>query len=115
MNPTDPNQLPDNLRPIAKLLFEGHGGEIHMLRGFLFLYLIILVLAIITFKLGFAKQLPPLKALVVYIFLAVGTFVLTFFGLFYPVTESLFFAALVLAVYRIRLHRERKERSATNK
>ncbi|USK36225.1 YlaH-like family protein [Bacillus sp. F19] len=77
------------------------------------LYLVILGLSIVVFKLGFAKKLPLLKAIVIYLFLMFGCTVLTFLGAFLPVAEGLIVAALILIIYKIRLHQSKKaERDA---
>jgi len=73
------------------------------------LYLTIVILSIIVYKLGFAKKLPLLKQAVIYIFLALGGTILTALGIFLPVAEGLVVAALILIIYKIRLHQERKE------
>ncbi|QUF66926.1 YlaH-like family protein [Bacillus atrophaeus] len=80
--------------------------------GMWLLYGTIFVLAVIVFKLGFAKRLPILKSAVVYLFLALGCTVLTFLGVFLPVAEGLVVAALILIIYKIRLHQSKKEQSA---
>ncbi|MCY8974366.1 YlaH-like family protein [Bacillus atrophaeus] len=80
--------------------------------GMWLLYGTIFVLAVIVFKLGFAKRLPILKSAVVYLFLALGCTVLTFLGVFLPVAEGLVVAALILIIYKIRLHQTKKEQSA---
>ncbi|MEC1733347.1 YlaH-like family protein [Bacillus mojavensis] len=80
--------------------------------GMLLLYGTIFVLAVIVFKLGFAKRLPVLKSAVVYLFLALGCTVLTFLGVFLPVAEGLVVAALILIIYKIRLYQSKKEQSA---
>jgi len=77
--------------------------------GMWLLYGTILVLAIIVFKLGFARRLPILKALVIYLFLIFGCTFLTFLGIFLPVAEGLVVAAVILIIYKIRLHRAKKE------
>nr|WGD76878.1 YlaH-like family protein [Bacillus subtilis] len=76
------------------------------------LYGTIFVLAVIVFKLGFAKRLPVLKSAVVYVFLALGRTVLTFLGVFLPVAEGLVVAALILIIYKIRLYQSKKGQSA---
>ncbi|MED0769806.1 YlaH-like family protein, partial [Bacillus atrophaeus] len=38
--------------------------------------------------------------------------VLTFLGVFLPVAEGLVVAALILIIYKIRLHQSKKEQSA---
>ncbi|MDL5141253.1 YlaH-like family protein [Bacillus atrophaeus] len=80
--------------------------------GMWLLYGTIFVLAVIVFKLGFAKRLPILKSAVVYLLLALGCTVLTFLGVFLPVAEGLVVAALILIIYKIRLHQSKKEQSA---
>lgn len=80
--------------------------------GMWLLYGTIFVLAVIVFKLGFAKRLPVLKSAVVYVFLALGCTVLTFLGVFLPVTEGLVVAALILIIYKIRLYQSKKGQSA---
>lgn len=73
------------------------------------------ILGIISYKLGFARQLPIIKSIIVYIFLIIGVFVVTIFSIMgLPISESLFIVALVLAIYRFRLHKERKQRNEKN-
>jgi hypothetical protein len=95
----------ENSSSIALLL----GIENNPVRAFLLLYLIITVLSIIVFKLGFAKKLPPLKSAVIYLFLIIGCMPLAFFGIGLPVAEGLIVAALILIIYKIRLHQSKKE------
>ncbi|MFD1360207.1 YlaH-like family protein [Lentibacillus salinarum] len=72
-------------------------------------YIINLILSAVAYKLGFAKQLPVLKSVFVYILLAIGTLILNFFSLVgYPITDSLLVICAVLGIYRFRLHRQRK-------
>ncbi|MGE6631249.1 YlaH-like family protein [Bacillus sp. NPDC077027] len=77
--------------------------------GMWFLYGTILALAILVFKLGFARRLPILKAAIIYLFLIFGCTFLTFLGIFLPVAEGLVVAAAILIIYKIRLHRAKKE------
>lgn len=76
--------------------------------GMWLLYLTIVVLSIIVYKLGFARKLPLLKSAVVYFFMILGATLLTFLGVFLPITEGLAIAALVLTLYKIRLLLEKK-------
>lgn len=76
--------------------------------GMWLLYITIIVLCIIVFKLGFAKKLPLIKSAVIYLFLILGCTVLTFFAVFLPITEGLVVAALILIVYKIRLNQQKK-------
>lgn len=76
--------------------------------GMWMLYLTIIALCIIVFKLGFAKKLPIVKSAIIYLFLILGCTVLTFFAVFLPITEGLVVAALILIIYKIRLHQSKK-------
>ncbi|KUP07661.1 membrane protein [Bacillus coahuilensis p1.1.43] len=80
--------------------------------GMWLLYLTIVALAILVFKLGFAKKLPLLKNVVIYAFLILGCTVLTFLGIFLPIAEGLVVAALILIIYKIRLQQEKKSTEA---
>lgn len=78
---------------------------------FTILYLLNLIFGAAAFKLGFARRLPMLKSIFVYIMLAVGTYILTIFSIFgLPITESLIIISIVLGIYRLRLHQERKRK-----
>ena len=115
--------VPDNLWPIADFFMSGLEGQVNfnneddisvLLRGFFLLYLTIALLAILAYKFGFAKKLPPLKSAIIYVILLIGTFFITLiFGLNLPIAESLLVIAAVLGLYRLRLHQERKNRNAT--
>ncbi|WP_404452465.1 YlaH-like family protein [Virgibacillus necropolis] len=81
---------------------------------FTIFYVLNLIFGSIAFKLGFARQLPLLKTIFVYIMLAVGTYVLTIFSIFgLPITASLIIISIVLGIYRLRLHQERKRKQHT--
>ncbi|KAB8138614.1 hypothetical protein F9U64_03085 [Gracilibacillus oryzae] len=111
-------EVPDNLWPVADFFMQGLGSEVNLanedelgllIRGFFFLYITIVVLAILAYKFGFAKKLSLMKSAVIYILLFIGMFFLTLiFGLNLPLAESLFIIAIVMGVYRLRLHQERK-------
>jgi CHASE2 domain-containing sensor protein len=79
--------------------------------GMWLLYITIVLLSILVFKLGFAKKLPILKSAMIYTFLILGCTMLTFLGVFLPVAEGLVVAALILIIYKIRLHQEKKEQA----
>ncbi|BAB06350.1 YlaH-like family protein [Halalkalibacterium halodurans] len=74
-------------------------------------YLLIIVLAILVFNLGFARKLSPLKTVIVYTLLIIGCFVLWFLEFFFsaPMTLVLIISSLVLGAYRFRLHKHRKK------
>jgi hypothetical protein len=77
--------------------------------GMWMLYVTVFLLSVLVYKLGFAKNLPLLKSVVIYIFLALGCTALTFLAVFLPVGEGLVVAALILIIYKIRLHQSKKE------
>lgn len=75
------------------------------------LYFLNLIFSFIAYKLGFARELPLLKSVLVYFLLAFGVFIITIFSILkYPMTESLIVISLVLGIYRYRLFRERKSK-----
>jgi hypothetical protein len=78
----------------------------------LYAYLVLVLLAIIVFNLGFAQKLPVLKKVVVYIGLMVGCFVLWFleFAFGAPMMVVLIISGIILGIYRFRLHLHRKEK-----
>jgi hypothetical protein len=104
----DVNIRPEELSSFAELV----GIHENMVQGFWILYLIILILSIIVFKLGFARKLPIIKMAVIYIFLALGCIPLTFFGIGYPVAEGLCIASIILIIYKVRLYQSKKENQA---
>lgn len=81
------------------LLFQD--GEMS-LRAFIILYVVILVLCAVVYHLGFARKLPILKAIVVYICLAIGAFPLAFLGIALPFVEALLIAVVILGIFRWR-------------
>jgi len=82
--------------------------------GMWLLYITIIALCILVFKLGFAKKLPLLKSAVIYIFLILGCTILTFLGIFLPITEGLVVASLILIIYKIRLQNQKKAEAQKN-
>lgn len=72
-------------------------------------FVLVFILSAIVYKLGFAKQLPVMKNVIIYTFLFLGCIILTFLALFLPMVEGLIVAALILIVYKIRLKREKRE------
>ncbi|MBA2877828.1 YlaH-like family protein [Anoxybacillus ayderensis] len=75
-------------------------------KGMWLLYATIVVLSIIVYRLGFARELPLLKNVIIYSLLVLGCTILTFFAVFLPVAEGLLVAAIVLIIYKWRLRRE---------
>lgn len=89
-----------------------HFGADHIIGIF---YVLNLIFAAISYKLGFARELPLIKSIFVYIMLAVGTVILTIFSLVrFPITEVLIIISIVLGIYRFRLHQERKATKVGN-
>ncbi|WP_445683114.1 YlaH-like family protein [Solibacillus sp. FSL H8-0538] len=72
-------------------------------------FIIVFLLSALVYKLGFAKQLPLGKNIIIYIFLFLGCVVLTFLALFLPMIEGLIVAVLILITYKSRLWREKRE------
>jgi hypothetical protein len=65
-------------------------------------YLLVILLGV-TYKLGFARKLPPLKSLIVYIVLVLGClplYGLHLFGL--PIIPALAISVVVLLIARFR-------------
>lgn len=77
---------------------------------FAIFYVLNLILLIIAYRLGFAKKLPLLQNVIIYILLAIGTVIIAIFAGIakLPTVESLIIVNLVLGIYRLRLHIERK-------
>lgn len=80
--------------------------------GMWYLYLTIFGLCIVVYQLGFAKKLPLLKNIVIYVIMALGCTILCFFGVFLPMAEGLIIAVIVLAIYKLRLRNIKKEEQA---
>ncbi|MFS8512698.1 MAG: YlaH-like family protein [Planifilum fulgidum] len=67
-------------------------------------YFVILILTGIVYKVAFARPLPPLKALVVYLFLALGCFLLLLFHMLqFPIVPILVISVVLIGVARIRM------------
>lgn len=96
--------------PVAQLA----GVDDQFFAGFLTLYVIVALLTIIVYKLGFARQLPLLKSMIVYVILLVGVVILTIFAIGLPIAEGLFISAVVLGIYRFRLSRAKQEKQNVN-
>ncbi|WP_438823851.1 YlaH-like family protein [Bacillus sp. JJ1566] len=94
----------EHMWPIARTIYSSTTPNV----GANILYLVILLLTIIVFRLGFAKKLPLLKNIVIYVCLALGCTILTFLGAFLPIAEGLAITAAILLVYKIRLHQTKK-------
>ncbi len=72
-------------------------------------FVLVFVLSAIVFKLGFARELPLIKNIIIYAFLFVGCIMLTFFAFFLPMVEGLIVAALILIIYKSRMWRDKRD------
>ncbi|RLL45198.1 hypothetical protein D8M04_10085 [Oceanobacillus piezotolerans] len=99
----------DNFRLVFDTVLELNGTD----NIFGIFYVMNLILAIIAYELGFAKKLPIIKKIIVYILLLIGVFILTIFStvMRMPTVESLIVINLVLGIYRTRLHFQRKAKN----
>lgn len=91
---------------IPKLLQVDKNPEL----GMWLLLIVIFILSAIVYNLGFARKIKLWQNVVIYIMLFIGCLILTFLAVFLPVAESLIIAAIILGLYRFRLHRERSVR-----
>jgi hypothetical protein len=76
------------------------------------LYLTIVLLSIVVYKLGFARKLPVLKSVVIYVMLLIGCILMTILSLQLPIVGALTIAALILSIYKVRLARSKKQDSS---
>lgn len=66
-------------------------------------YAVILVLTVIIYNLGFARKLPLLKTVIVYLLLAIGCIPLTvLYALGLPIVAALLVGVALLTVVQIR-------------
>ncbi|WP_028398874.1 YlaH-like family protein [Ectobacillus panaciterrae] len=79
--------------------------------GMWMLYGTIIILSILVYNLGFARKLPLLQNIIIYILLVLGCTILTFFAVFLPVAEGLVVVAIVLGIYKLRLHQAKKQQA----
>lgn len=102
-----------NLTIVANLL--GFGNPENFFSNFPILYLIVCILTILVYNLGFARKLPILKLVIVYIALFLGNFLITFLALTLPIVEALIVAVVVLGIYKVRLKMNKREETAVEK
>lgn len=101
--------MENNFSFIFEFLLDNFGTSINLFWVF---YVLNFIFGVIAYKLGFAKKLPLMKSVVIYILFAVGVYIITIFSIFQmPITESLIIISAVLAIYRIRLHNQRKNKN----
>ncbi|TDQ42274.1 YlaH-like protein [Aureibacillus halotolerans] len=110
--------VPTDMWPIANFIFQGYVGKTipvdnldQLALNLFFLYCIIVVLSVLVYNLGFARKLPILKNVIIYVMLLIGCMPLTVMGMGLPVAEGMFVIAIIFGVYRFRLHRGRKNQS----
>ncbi|UCZ51873.1 YlaH-like family protein [Bacillus shivajii] len=96
-----------NMTPFAEWL--GATNPENFLFAFTIMYIVINVLTILVFNLGFARKLPILKTIIVYVMMLFGNIFITFLALTLPIIESLFVAALVLGLYKFQMKRHKSE------
>jgi hypothetical protein len=101
----------ENMYPIARLIYETLPS--YTMAGYA-LYLVIFLLSALVYKLGFAKKLKMSQNIVIYLFLLIGCLMLTFLAFFLPVVEGLIIAAMILILYKIRLHNEKKSSASAS-
>nr|WP_188495465.1 YlaH-like family protein [Pullulanibacillus pueri] len=78
-----------------------------------YLYLTIVFLSIIVYKLGFAKKLPMIKSIIIYFMLLIGCLILAVLSLQLPIVGALFIAAIVLVIYKLRLKSTKKKEQSS--
>lgn len=93
--------------PIAEWLGAANPEE-NFVMAFWVMYIIINLLSILVFNLGFARKLPILKNVVVYAVMFFGNMFITFFAFTMPIIESLMIAAVVLGIYKLRFRRHQQ-------
>ena len=96
----------DRMSGITRYIYENMPS--YEVAGYV-VFILVFILSAIVFKLGFARELPLLKNIVIYTFLFLGCLMLTFFAFFLPMIEGLMVAALILVVYKSRMWREKRE------
>jgi hypothetical protein len=97
-----------NFNIIFDFLLDNFGTSINLFWVF---YVLNFIFGVIAYKLGFAKKLPLIKSVIIYILFAIGVFIITIFSILQlPITESLIIISVVLAIYRFRLHNQRKSK-----
>ncbi|SHE62673.1 YlaH-like protein [Seinonella peptonophila] len=78
-------------------------------------YLVILVLTGIVYETTFARSLPLLKNIVVYIFLALGCYLLLIFHILrFPIIPALFITILLIIVTKWRLAYSKRGKTTEN-
>ncbi|RAL25983.1 YlaH-like family protein [Thermoflavimicrobium daqui] len=67
-------------------------------------YLIILILSAVIYQMAFARNLPLLKSIFVYIVLAIGCVILLIFQIMqFPIIEAMLITVVLIVLTRLRL------------
>ncbi|WEG11713.1 YlaH-like family protein [Pullulanibacillus sp. KACC 23026] len=103
MSNTDSSQFHFSSYP--QFLLDHKWSSDHMI---IILYLTIVALSIVVYKLGFARKLPPLKSLIIYVLLLFGCIIMTILALQLPIVGALTIAAVVLIIYKLRLYQSKR-------
>lgn len=109
---SDNEVVAPDMTPLAEFL--GAGNPENFLTAFWILYILINVLSIVVFNLGFARKLPLLKNVVIYAVMLFINMFITFLAFTLPIIESLFLAAVVLGIYKLQLKRHKREKEEQN-
>src|SRR5690625_2676841 len=95
-----------NFNIIFQFILNNFGSD-HM---FWIFYFLNLFFSVIAYKLGFARKLPLLKSIFVYILFAIGVCIITIFSILrLPKTDFLMIISIALEIYRFRLYKERQK------
>lgn len=97
---------------VAKMLGVGSDPN-NLSAGFNALMITVVILTLIVFKLGFAKELAWWKSLIVYLLLAVFSAALTLVFWTWPIPEVLLAMVVILGIYRFRMWMVKRERERT--
>ncbi|WP_114571197.1 YlaH-like family protein [Exiguobacterium flavidum] len=97
---------------IAKLVGVGSDPN-NIEAGFVPLLITTVVLTLVVYKLGFAKELAWWKSLIVYLLLIVLSASLELAFWMMPIPEVLIAMVLILGIYRARMWMVRREREKT--
>ncbi|TCS94658.1 YlaH-like family protein [Hazenella coriacea] len=75
-------------------------------------YVMVLVLTAMIYKIAFARELPVLKSALVYLSLAIGCFLLAFMQILrFPIIQILFITAIIIGLTRVRLSYNRSKQA----
>lgn len=75
-------------------------------------YIIILIMTAIIFKVAFARKLPILKSIIVYVVLAIGCYLFTIMHILrFPVMPALAMTLVIIVIARLRMWTIDRKRS----